>query len=121
MKKRASLVYSTEAGRICPSCGTPSAACCCRQKKAAGKGPAQTDGIVQIRREVKGRKGKTVTVISGLPLGEKELGQLANTLKRRCGSGGTVRDGLIMIQGDHRETLLRELQREKYRARIAGG
>lgn len=121
MKKRASLVYSTEAGRICPSCGKPSAACSCRQEKAAGKGPEGTDGIVRIRREEKGRKGKTVTVILGLPLREQELGQLAKTLKRRCGSGGTAKDGVIIIQGDHRETLLRELQREKYRVKIAGG
>ena len=79
------------------------------------------DGIVRIRRETKGRKGKTVTAVFGLPLDDKKLQQIAKTLKRCCGTGGTVKDGIIIIQGDHRETLLNEIKKQGYTVKVADG
>lgn len=76
---------------------------------------------VRVGRETKGRAGKGVTVITGLPLAPRELEQLAGELKRRCGSGGTVRDGVIEIQGEHRDTLVYELARRGFQAKRSGG
>lgn len=119
------LVYSTETGRICPECGRPVSACACKKKKpaaAAGKTTGYPDdGTIRIRRETQGRKGKTVTVILGVPLENKQLQLFAKMLKRCCGAGGTVRDGMIEIQGDHRETLLHEIKKHGYTVKIAGG
>ena len=116
------LVYSTELGRICPSCKNPTAKCTCKKKKTKTKQQVYpNDGVVRIGREVKGRKGKTVTAIFGVPLDDKELKQLAKTLKSRCGTGGTVKDGIIIIQGDHRETLLQEVKKQGYTVKFAGG
>jgi translation initiation factor 1 len=116
------LVYSTESGRVCPSCGHPTTKCTCKKKKPDKKQSIYpNDGIVRIRREIKGRKGKTVTAVSGLPLNDKKLQQVAKTLKRLCGSGGTVKDGVIIIQGDHRETLLKEIKQQGYTAILSGG
>jgi translation initiation factor 1 len=116
------LVYSTESGRVCPSCGHPTTKCTCKNKKPDKKQSIYpNDGIVRIRREIKGRKGKTVTAVSGLPLNDKKLQQVAKTLKRLCGSGGTVKDGVIIIQGDHRETLLKEIKQQGYTAILSGG
>jgi len=116
------LVYSTESGRICPTCGNSTAKCICKKKKDKKKQQVYpNDGIVRIRREVKGRKGKTVTAIFGVPLDDKELKQFAKTLKSRCGTGGTVKDGVIIIQGDHRETLLYDVKKKGYTVKLAGG
>ena len=116
------LVYSTEKGRICPSCGHPTTKCTCKKKKAANKQTTYpNDGIVRIRREVKGRKGKTVTAVFGVSLDDKNLQQFAKNLKRLCGTGGTVKDGVIIIQGDHRETLLKEIEQQGYTVKLAGG
>jgi translation initiation factor 1 len=119
------LVYSTETGRICPQCGKPVSACCCKKRKAvkADKQPAgyTTDGTIRIQKEVKGRKGKTVTAVFGLPLENQELREFAKTLKRRCGAGGSVKDGAIVIQGDHRQTLLDEIKKHGYTAKLSGG
>lgn len=119
------LVYSTEAGRICPKCGKPGSACTCRKKKPAAAGRPRTgfpdDGTVRVQREVKGRKGKTVTAVFGLPLDDAELQRFAKTLKRRCGTGGTVKDGVVVIQGDHRQTLLDEIRKQGYTVKLAGG
>lgn len=111
------VVYSTEHGRMCPGCGKPVAECRCRQKKT----PPGGDGIVRIGRETKGRKGKGVTVISGIPLDEKGIKELAKHLKARCGAGGTVKDGVIEIQGDHRDALLEELRKRGWTVKLAGG
>lgn len=110
-------VYSTAHGRICPACGKPVPGCVCRQQKAAPAG----DGIVRIGRETKGRKGKGVTIISGVPVDAAELSVLAKELKKRCGSGGTVKAGTIEIQGDHRDMLLDELQQRGWRVKRCGG
>ena len=116
------LVYSTESGRICPSCEKSRAKCTCKKKKTVKKQSIYpNDGIVRIRRETKGRKGKTVTAVFGVPLNDKKLQQLAKTLKRLCGTGGTVKDGIVIIQGDHRETLLKEIKQQGYTVILAGG
>ena len=110
-------MYSTEHGTICPQCGHPKAQCACSRQQSLPRG----DGIVRISRETKGRKGKGVTLISGLPLDEAALEALAKQLKQRAGSGGTVKEGLIEIQGDHRALLVAELQKKGYRVKQAGG
>ena len=116
------LVYSTESGSICSGCKQPTANCVCKKKKETQKQQVYpNDGIVRIRREVKGRKGKTVTCIFGLPLEEKRMQQFAKSLKRRCGTGGTVKDGMIVIQGDHRKTLLDEIKKLEYTVKLVGG
>ena len=111
-------VYSTEAGRLCPECAKPLEACICRKKQARSM---LADGVVRIRRESKGRGGKTVTVASGFQLDDARLRQLAAELKRRCGSGGSVKDGEILIQGDHRESLLVALKLKGFAAKLSGG
>jgi len=115
--KNSGLVYSTDGGRMCPGCGRPKDECVCRQKPNTNIG----DGIVRVSRETKGRKGKGVTLISGLPLNDIELKFLAKELKVKCGSGGTVRDGIIEIQGDHRDKLVEELRSRDYNAMRVGG
>jgi translation initiation factor 1 len=119
------LVYSTETGRICPACSKPVSACTCKKKKMAKthKVPVvyPKDGIIRIQREVKGRKGKTITAILGVPLENGELENFAKILKRRCGAGGSVKDGVVVIQGDHRQTLLDEIKKHGYTAKLAGG
>jgi translation initiation factor 1 len=122
LMKNNRLVYSTESGRVCPSCGNPATKCTCKKKKAVKKQSIYpNDGIVRIRREVKGRQGKTVTAVYGIPLDDKKLQQLAKSLKRKCGSGGTVKDGVIIIQGDHRENLLDEIKQQGYNVKLSGG
>ena len=111
------MVYSTERGLVCPTCRLPMAGCRCGKKEPAPAG----DGIVRVRRETKGRGGKTVTTVSGVPLGGEALRSLASDLKRRCGTGGTVKEGVIEIQGDHRETIVAELSRRGFTAKLAGG
>jgi translation initiation factor 1 len=115
------LVYSTESGKICPSCQKPVSECTCKKKKSRSQTNIKYDGIIRIQREVKGRKGKTVTTVSGFQINADELKNLATQLKRRCGSGGSVKDGVIIIQGDHRDTLITELKNRGYKAKIAGG
>ena len=116
-RRRDSVVYSSEHGRVCPGCGRPSKQCSCAKNPRAPRG----DGIVRVRREVKGRRGKAVTTIAGVPLPSDELRLLAGELKRRCGTGGSAKDGIIEIQGDHRETLLEELRARGYTVVAAGG
>ncbi|MGD8847589.1 MAG: translation initiation factor Sui1 [Desulfobacteraceae bacterium] len=115
------LVYSTQMGRVCPNCGKALKKCQCKKNKITPATDSPGDGILRIRREVKGRKGKGVTTISGFELGGSELKEMAARLKRRCGTGGSVKNGIIIIQGDHRNTLLDELSRQGYKAKLAGG
>jgi translation initiation factor 1 len=124
------LVYSSEAGRICPACGRKLSACDCRGKGArariASKAEAEveaartSDGIVRVGRSSKGRGGKVVTTVSGVPGGDEARRQLAAELKRGCGTGGAVKDGVIEIQGEHRDTLVRELERRGFKVKRVG-
>ncbi len=115
------LVYSTESGKICPLCQKPVPECTCKKKKSRSQANIKYDGIIRIQREVKGRKGKTVTTISGFLIDADELRNLAAQLKRHCGTGGLVKNGVIIIQGDHRDTLITELKNRGFKAKIAGG
>jgi len=115
------LVYSTQTGRVCPSCQRPVSECKCKKRKSKPQANIKHDGIIRIRREIKGRKGKTVTAVLGFELDDNELKDLAKQLKRRCGTGGSVKDGIIIIQGDHRDALLSELKKQGYTAKLAGG
>ena len=117
-KSGSRLVYSTEAGRLCPQCHRPVTDCVCGQHRPRSAGG---DGIVRLHRETKGRGGKAVTVIRGLPLAGKELQALAKALKQRCGVGGAVKGDAIEIQGDQRQLLQPELEKRGYTVRIAGG
>lgn len=118
------LVYSTETGRICPACGKSVSACVCKKRKVPNSHRQQAvypnDGTIRIQREVKGRKGKTVTVVSGVPLEGEKLKKFAKALKGRCGAGGTVKDGVVIIQGDHRQTILEEVKKHGYNAKFSG-
>ena len=114
----ANIVYSTGLGRICAGCRRPEAGCVCR----AANGQAQRgEKPIRVSRATQGRGGRIVTVINGLPLNDGQLLLLTGELKRRCGSGGTVRDGSIEIQGEHRDTLVAELVRRGFAARRSGG
>lgn len=120
MKSKSStggLVYSTDLGRICPACRHPVAACQC----ASAKPKAATDGIVRVSRETKGRAGKGVTLVKGLALEEPALAALGKQLKTACGSGGTVKDGVIEVQGDHCERVMALLQAQGHKVKRAGG
>ena len=111
------LVYSTDSGRMCPDCRQPVAQCVCRK---AGAVPAG-DGIVRVSRETKGRGGKAVTLVKGVALDAEALGALGKKLKATCGSGGTVKDGVIEIQGDHVEKVMVALTGQGHTVKRAGG
>ncbi len=111
------LVYSDEFGSNCPVCKKPLNKCRCKESKPAPK----ADGVVRVSRSSAGRKGKGVTIITGVPLQGKELKDLAKKLKQKCGSGGTVKDGIIEVQGEHRDTLIDELQKKGWTVKKAGG
>lgn len=113
---RGGLVYSTDAP-TCPRCRRPLSSCTCPPRKPAAIG----DGKVRVGRETAGRKGSGVTVITGVPLAGDELAKLAAELKKKCGSGGTVKDGVIEIQGDHRDLLVEELRKRGWDVKRSGG
>jgi translation initiation factor 1 len=113
----ARIVYSTGIGSLCPNCRRAVKDCVC-PKGAPG---AAKPGAVRVGREVKGRAGKGVTTVTGLALSAADIDALATRLKKRCGSGGTVRDGVIEIQGDHRETIVAELVQLGWPAKRSGG
>jgi translation initiation factor 1 len=111
------LVYSTEAGRMCPVCRKPVAACVCANKAASAP---SGDGIVRVSRETKGRGGKAVTLVRGLALDAASLVKLAQQLKTNCGSGGTVKDGVIEVQGDHCDKVIAVLKAQGHTVKRAG-
>lgn len=111
------LVYSTDAGRICPDCRQPVVACVC--KKAPAR--AASDGVVRVSRQTRGRGGKTVTRVDGLPLDDEALAQLGKQLRSACGSGGTVKNGVIEVQGDHCDKVIEALKQHGYAPRRSGG
>ena len=116
-KKKEGIVYSTEFGKTCPKCGSPINHCICGKANPR----VSNDGIVRIGRETKGRKGSGVSVITGVPLDDKALKNLAKQLKQKCGTGGTIKNSVIEIQGDHRDVLVEELNKLGYKAKKSGG
>ena len=106
-EKNSRLVYSTETGRV-------------KEEKPAASLPSG-DGIVRIRRETAGRNGKGVTTISGVLLDEAKLKDLAKALKVACGVGGSLKEGVIEIQGDQREKIKTELEKRGFTVKLAGG
>jgi translation initiation factor 1 len=112
------IVYSTGIGERCPNCLRAIGDCVC---KRGTPGKASGDGSVRVSRETQGRKGKGVSVISGLGLAPDALQALATELKKACGSGGSVHEGRIEIQGDHRDRLVEELVRRGWKAKRVGG
>ena len=111
------LVYSTDSGRMCPACRQPIAACQC----TVAKPRPTSDGVVRVSRETKGRAGKGVTLVKGLSLDDAALVALGKQLKTACGSGGTVKDGVIEVQGDHCERVMALLQAQGHQVKRAGG
>lgn len=108
MKKNSQLVYSTDQGRIKPQDDTPAAR-------------PTADGVIRIGKETKGRNGKGVTVVNGFDLDDEALKEMGKTLKQLCGTGGTVKDGTIEIQGDQRDRILTWLTDKGFKAKRAGG
>jgi translation initiation factor 1 len=114
------LVYSTDSGRTCPSCRQAQADCRCKAL-AAGVQRPQGDGVARVTREKQGRGGKTVTVVRGLPLDSAALSALGQRLRQACGAGGTAKDGVLEVQGDHAERVVALLLAEGHSAKRAGG
>jgi translation initiation factor 1 len=112
------LVYSTELGRTCPDCRHALAQCAC---KGGVKAAVGGDGVARVSRQTKGRGGKSVTVIKGLALDSLALAVLGKQLRTACGSGGTVKDGVIEVQGDHCDRIIEALQAHGHTAKRAGG
>lgn len=110
------LVYSTELGRTCPQCRQALAQCTCK----AGAAPAG-DGVVRVSRQTKGGGGKSVTVVKGLALDAIALAALGKQLRTACGTGGTVKEGVIEIQGDHCERVVAALKAQGHHVKQAGG
>lgn len=110
------LVYSTESGRMCPACRQPLASCACK-----GAAVPLGDGNVRVSRQTKGRGGKCVTVVKGLALDAAALAVLGKQLRSACGSGGTVKDGVIEVQGDHCDVVMDVLTKANHRPKRTGG
>lgn len=122
------LVYSTDGGRMCPACRLSVARCACGKAEAAvgtrsgtGATPAPAGSNVRVSRETKGRNGKAVTLVRGLPLDDAALAALGKRLRAACGAGGTVKDGTIEVQGDHADRVLDLLLEAGWKAKRAGG
>ena len=110
-ERGARVVYSTDAGRVCPGCGWPQRNCQCSSQHAASA-PVPARVVAKLRIEKAGRGGKTVTVVYDLPKNDAFLKALSHELKRACGTGGTAGDGTVEIQGDQRERLREVLQKK---------
>jgi translation initiation factor 1 len=109
MKRDGRIVYSTSDGDV-------------RKARDPQLVQRRIDGDrVKVRREVAGRRGKPVTTVSGVPIDDAGLRELASKLKKRCGVGGSVKDGVIEIQGDHRTVVVEVLEAEGYKPVLAGG
>lgn len=116
-ERQGGLVYSTDGGRMCPTCRRPVAQCMCKAAPQPGAG----DGIVRVGRETKGRGGKAVTLVRGLPLPADALAALGKQLRSACGAGGTVKDGTIEVQGEHVERVMALLQQQGWKVKRSGG
>jgi translation initiation factor 1 len=107
------LVYSSDVGRVCPDCGWPARGCKCGQK-AGGAESIPGRIVAKLRMEKKGRRGKTVTIVDGLPQNAVFLRDLCQELKRACGTGGSVIDGAVELQGDLRERVRESLLKKGF-------
>ena len=116
---RGGLVYSTDSGRMCPVCRRPQTACACAAARRVV--PSPVAGPVRVSRESKGRGGKTVTLVRGLALDGAALDALGKCLRSAMGAGGTVKDGVLEVQGDHAERVVAWLQAQGHDAKRAGG
>jgi len=110
------LVYSTDMGKTCPQCKQALSSCSCNKNISYEK----SDTLI-ISRETKGRKGKGVTLIKGVGGSENELKDFAKVIKQHCNSGGTVKEGIIEVQGDHRDSIKEFLIKKNYKVKISGG
>jgi len=121
------IVYASGIGRVhyCRTCGQPEASCVCASRKQAGAsvapGVAPNDGFVRVAFERKGRRGKPVTLLTGLPPDPDTLAELARALKQLCGTGGTVENGVILLQGDQRDKAHARLTQLGYKVKRVGG
>ena len=113
-------VWSSDHGRMCPDCNRLATACRCKKKPAPSTGTPQ-DGIVRVSRSTKGRKGKGVTLITGIPLEGAALKTYAKKLKAACGAGGALKGDVVEVQGDHRDRLVPLLEAEGWTVKRAGG
>ncbi len=111
------IVYSTEQGKMSPDCHQPIAECLCNRNAFI----AESDGIVRVSREIKGRKGKGVTLIRGIAMDSGSLEQLGKSLRTICGAGGTVKAGVIELQGDHVERVIEQLNSQGWVVKRVGG
>ena len=102
---------------MCPDCRAPLARCVC---KAQAAGPAKGDGVVRVSRETKGRGGKAVTLVRGVTLDSAGLAALGKRLRSACGAGGTVKDGVLEVQGDHCDRVIDCLKNEGWTVKRAG-
>ena len=114
-------VYSTDGGNLCPECGKPVSESGCKPGRCKQPKVTTRDGIVRLQRQTKGRNGKPVVIITGIPLGPSELKSLASKLKAKCGVGGSIDQDTIIIQGDKRELLKQELELLGYEVKLSGG
>ena len=126
MQQKNRPVYSTDGHTVndrrvqrCSDCQRPLAGCVCKDRATKHKGVG--DGIVRISRDRKQRGGKTVTVVAGLQGSDEQLVELAGKLKRLCGSGGAVKDGVVEVQGDHGERIAEALRGMSFTVKLAGG
>ena len=110
------LVYSTESGRMCPDCRQPLSSCACKAKPVV-----LGDGVVRVSRQSKGRGGKTVTLVKGVALDAIALAALGKQLRTACGAGGTAKDGVIEIRGDHCDLVMATLKKLGHDPKRAGG
>jgi len=119
MKENNPIVYSTEKGRIFPDCGFPEKECRCRTKKISKI--ISDDGTIRIRKEKKGRNGKEVTIIQGISLSEQAVQSIVSDIKKKVGTGGTVKDDIIEIQGDRVKFIAEYFIKLGYKVQINGG
>lgn len=113
------IVFSTAKGSECPKCSKPIKKCICKKLKNS-KRPTG-DGVVRIKRETKGRKGAGVTLLTDICLSTNELKILAKDLKKKCGTGGSLKDSVIELQGDVREQVKTLLEKKGFKVKICGG
>jgi translation initiation factor 1 len=115
------LVYSTDGGRMCPACRQPVAACVCAASAANARPVPSGDGVVRVSRETKGRGGKAVTLVRGIAADTATLADIGKRLRSACGAGGTLKDGVLEVQGDHVERVIAWLTAQGFVVKRSGG